>query len=103
MIEKIAFIAAIVLPLWNIPLIARVIKRKSSQDISIHWAVGVWICFLLMAPQAFTSADHVWRTFNIMNLLLFTVVVIVVLVYRKRAKIPTDTAIPRHKIAINKT
>lgn len=86
MSEKIAFIAAIVLPLWNIPLIARVIKRKSSNDISISWVLGVWICFLLMAPEAFRSADPVWRAFNIMNLVLFTAVVIVVLIYRKTGK-----------------
>ena len=81
--EKIAFMAAIILPLWNIPLIVRVIKRKSSEDISIHWALGVWVCFLLMAPEAFASPDPVWRAFNIMNLILFTAVVIAVLAYRK--------------------
>jgi len=84
--EKIAFIAAIVLPLWNIPLIVRVIKRKSSEDISIYWVLGVWVCFLLMAPAAFRSPDPVWRAFNIMNLILFTAVVIVVLAYRKTGK-----------------
>ena len=84
--EKIALIAAIILPLWNIPLIARVIKRKSSQDISIYWALGVWVCLLLMAPQGFTSSDIVWRTFNIVNLILFSAVVIVILAYRKIGK-----------------
>lgn len=81
--EKIALIAAIILPLWNIPLIARIIKRKSSKDISLYWVLGVWVCFLLMAPSGFSSSDAVWRTFNIMNLILFTAVVIVVLAYRK--------------------
>lgn len=82
MMQKIALIAAVVLPLWNIPLIARIIKRKSSRDISIHWALGVWICFLLMAPEAFRSTDIVWKTFNIVNLVLFSGVVIAVLAYR---------------------
>lgn len=84
--EKIALIAAIILPLWNIPLIARVIKRRSSKDISLYWVLGVWVCFLLMAPAGFSSSDAVWRTFNIMNLILFTAVVIVVLAYRKSKK-----------------
>ena len=84
MTEKIAFIAAIILPLWNIPLIVRVIKRRSSNDISLYWALGIWICFLLMAPQAFRSSDPVWRVFNIMNLTLFTAVVVVVLFYHKK-------------------
>ena len=84
--ERIALVAAIVLPFWNIPLIVRIIKRKSSQDISIYWALGVWICFILMAPSGFTSQDLVWRAFNIANLILFSLVVIFVLVYRKRPK-----------------
>jgi len=84
MTEKIAMIAAIVLPLWNIPLIYRVIKRKSSKDISIYWVLGVWTCFVLMAPEALRSADMVWRVFNAVNLVFFTAVVIVVLVYRKK-------------------
>jgi uncharacterized protein with PQ loop repeat len=83
MIQKIAFIAAIVLPLWNIPLIIQIIKRRSSKDISIYWALGVWTCFVLMAPEAFRSPDAVWRAFNIVNLILFTAVVISVLLYRK--------------------
>jgi len=83
MIKIIALVAAIILPLWNIPLIIRIVKRRSSRDISIYWALGVWVCFLLMAPEAFRSEDPVWRTFNIVNLIMFTCVVIVVLVYRK--------------------
>jgi hypothetical protein len=86
MIEKIAFIAAVSLPLFNIPLIARIIKRKSSADISVWWAFGVWGCLLLMAPQALTSADMVWRAFNIVNLTLFTAVVIAVVAYRTKKK-----------------
>ncbi len=83
MTKMIAFIAAIVLPLFNIPLIVRVIRRRSSRDLSIHWALGVWVCFLLMAPESLRSPDIVWRAFSIMNILLFTCVLIAVLVYRK--------------------
>ena len=82
MTEKIAFIAAIVLPFWNIPLILRIIKRKSSKDISMYWALGVWTCFILMAPEAFKSDDLVWKTFNIVNLIFFTGVVITVIAFR---------------------
>ncbi|MDP3729970.1 MAG: hypothetical protein Q8R14_00390 [Candidatus Omnitrophota bacterium] len=83
MMKTIAFIAAIVLPLFNIPLITRIIKRRSSKDLSMHWALGVWICFLLMIPEALRSPDAVWRVFSIMNIVLFTCVLIAVLVYRK--------------------
>ena len=84
MTEKIALIASIVLPLWNIPLIVRIIKRKSSRDISMYWVVGVWTCFVLMAPDGFVSEDLVWRTFNIVNFIFFTIVFVIVLAYRKK-------------------
>jgi len=83
MAEKVAHIASIILPLWNIPLIIRIIRRKSSRDISIYWVTGVWICFALMAPDGFVSEDVVWRTFNIVNFICFTIVFVVVLAYRK--------------------
>lgn len=84
LIQKIALIAAVVLPLWNLPLIVRIIKRRSSQDISIYWAIGVWICLALMAPAGFISKDPVWRIFNIVNLSIFSLVVFVIIFYRKR-------------------
>lgn len=84
MIHKIAMVAAIVLPFWNIPLVARVIKRKSSEDISISWALGVWVCMALLAPSAFVSTDLVWKVFSIANLTLFTFVVVIVLAYRRK-------------------
>lgn len=94
MMQKVAFIAAIVLPLWNIPLIVRIVKRRSSRDISMYWALGVWTCFILMAPSAFISADPVWKAFNIANLILFSLVVVFVLTYRKprpdKERIPLD-------------
>lgn len=81
--ETIGLIAAIVLPFWNIPLIIKIIKRKSSGDISLAWVIGVWVCIILMAPSGFRSSDVVWRTFNIVNLILFSAVFVTVLKYRK--------------------
>ncbi|HBR15025.1 MAG TPA: hypothetical protein DD723_05725 [Candidatus Omnitrophica bacterium] len=82
-VDQIGLVAAVVLPLFNIPLIMRIIKRKSSQDLSLCWALGVWVCILLMAPSGFKSADPVWRTFNYTNITLFTAVVLIILRYRK--------------------
>jgi uncharacterized protein with PQ loop repeat len=83
MIERIGLVASIVMPLWNIPLIVKIVRRKSSQDISMSWLLGVWICSILMAPSGFVSKDMVWRCFNIVNLFLFTGVVVAVWRYRK--------------------
>ncbi len=83
MIEKIGLVAAVLMPLWNIPLMVRIVRRGSSDDISLWWLWGVWTCIILMAPSGFRSADPVWRAFNIVNFVLFTMVVLVTLRYRK--------------------
>ena len=82
-IETVGLIAAIILPFWNIPLIVKMIKRKSSCDISMAWAIGVWVCAMLMFPSALLSKDLIWRTYNIINMVLFTVVFVMVIKYRK--------------------
>ncbi len=83
MIKTLGLISAIILPLWNIPLIVRIIKRKSSKDISLFWALGVWVCLLGMFPSGLVSADIIWKTFNIINLVLFTAVTICAVIYHK--------------------
>ena len=81
--KTIGFWAAVILPLWDIPLIVRIIKRKSSEDISIVWAVGLWATSVLMAPSAFISGDRIAVGFNTVNVATLTVVMIVVCKYRK--------------------
>lgn len=83
LIAKIGMVAAIVMPFFNIPLIVRIIKRGSSEDISLLWAIGVWVCIILMAPAGFKSDDMVFKAFNISNVCLFTLVVIVAIKYRR--------------------
>lgn len=83
MIHTIALVFGVILPFWNIPLIVRIIRRRSSEDISTFWALGVWCCLLFMAPSAFVSIDLVWRVFNIVNFVMFSCVLAVVLTYRK--------------------
>lgn len=82
-IDQLALVAAILLPLFNIPLVIKIIHRKSSRDLSLIWVMGVWICIVLMAPSAFRSQDVVWRTFSYINVSLFTCVMIVAVKYRK--------------------
>ena len=84
MIKTIGLIAAVILPLWNIPLIYRMEKRKSSDDISLYWALGVWTCFVAMFPSALVSSDAVYKIFSIMNLLFFTLVMVEVVRFRRK-------------------
>ena len=83
LLAKISLIAAIVLPFWNIPLMVRVIKRRSSEDISLWWALGVWICFLLMLPEGLNSKEIVFKSFTISNFILFSITTFIVLIYHR--------------------
>lgn len=82
MIKWIGLIAAIVLPFWNIPLIVKISRRKSSKDFSLLWTFGVWFTLLLMLPSALISDDLVFKVFNIANIIIFTAVVVQVLRHR---------------------
>jgi len=82
MMRTLGLVAGIVLPFWNIPLILRINQRKSSKDLSIPWAVGVFSCIVLMLPSALISSDVVFKVFSIINTVLFAAVVIQIIRYR---------------------
>ena len=75
-------LAAIALPFFNIPLILRIRRRKSSSDISLVWIYGVFSCALLMLPSAIASKDLVFKLFAIVNAILFSGVVYHAVKYR---------------------
>jgi len=83
MIIILGMLAAIILPFFNIPLMLRIHRRKSSRDISLIWTVGVFCCVLLMLPAAVFSKDLVFKLFAILNAILFSGVVYHVVKYRK--------------------
>ena len=87
-IGTIGMIAGIALPLFNVPLILHLVRRKSSADISLSWAVGVWVCIVLMTPQALRSSDTTFRLFGMVNIIFFSVVTFFVLKYRARRPHP---------------
>jgi uncharacterized protein with PQ loop repeat len=76
--------ASIALPFFNFPLMWRIYKRKSSQDISLVWAYGIFTSLLLMLPQALVSSDPVFKIFGILNFSFFCGVVLMVLWFRDR-------------------
>lgn len=85
-IDKVGLVAALTVPLWNVPLIVRIYRRKSSQDISLCWVLGVWVSFVLMFPSGLRSQDIVWKLFNIVNLIFFSFVALFVVIYRIKEK-----------------
>lgn len=83
MLAKIALISAVLLPFFNIPLIVKMIKRKSSTDLSLFWAFGVWVCLIGMFPQSLRSTEIIWKIFTILNLVFFSVVVFCVVIFHR--------------------
>lgn len=83
MIKILGTLAAIMLPLFNIPLMLRIRKRRSSDDISLVWTIGIFVCSLLMLPSAMVSTDLVFKLFAIVNIVLFSGVTYFVWKYRK--------------------
>lgn len=83
MIEQLGFLAAVAMPMWNIPLIIKISKRKSAGDISLVWALGVFACILLMLPAALKSPDRAFRVFGILNTVLFGAAVVQIFRYRR--------------------
>ena len=79
--RTVGLVAAIVLPFFNIPLIVRVIQRRSSQDISLVWAVGVWVCIIAMFPSSITSADPIMVAYSIVNTIFFTATAAVIIYF----------------------
>lgn len=77
-------IAGIILPFFNIPLMLRIRRRESSNDISLIWTYGVFTCVLLMLPSAILSQDLVFKLFAIANTFLFGGVVYFVIKYRRK-------------------
>ena len=82
MVKILGLIAAVVLPFWNIPLIVRIGRRKSSKDVSLWWILGVFTCLVLMLPSGLASEDTVFKLFSIVNIVFFGAVVIQVIRYR---------------------
>jgi hypothetical protein len=83
------------MPLFNIPLIIRIIQRKSTADLSLTWLFGVWGCILIMFPSSQVSADPVLRVFGLSNVILFSGVVGAVVWVRIRY--PVGAAVPGNR------
>ena len=84
-IQPVGLIAGVALPLFNIPLVVKLIRRKSSKDFSLSWAIGVWVCIVLMTPQALRSQDIAFRAYGAVNVIFFTFVLFFVLKYRSKS------------------
>ena len=82
-LQALGYLASVVLPLFNIPLVVRLCRRKSSADLSLVWVFGVLACLMMILPVAWASTDPVFRLFSILNFLFFSPVAGLALYYRR--------------------
>lgn len=81
--ETVGLWAGAILPLWDIPLMVRIIRRQSSSDISLFWAWGIWLSSVLMAPSSFVVANKIAMVFNIVNVTTLTALLMIVVKYHR--------------------
>jgi len=85
-IQAIGMLSGIIMPLFNIPLILRIVRRRSSGDISLVWVIGVWSCVIAMLPSSLQSPDPVLVAFGIINSFFFSAVFFTVLYFHRDVK-----------------
>ncbi len=81
MVQAVGIASGILMPLFNLPLMLRVIRRRSSEDISLVWVVGVWICVMGLLPSSLQSPDPILFAFGVVNAVLFSGVFLSVLYF----------------------
>jgi len=80
-LKTLGVISSILLPLFNIPMIVRIIRRRSSEDISLVWTVGIWLCIMGMLPDSLVSGDIVLKLLEILSAVFFSGVLVTVLYF----------------------
>ena len=83
LVRWVGMVSAVTLPFWNIPLVWRIQKTRSSRDISLAWALGIWFCLVGMLPSGLLSADAIFKIFSVINLLFFSAVLFQVVRFRR--------------------
>lgn len=81
-VQTLGLVSSIVLPFFNIPLMMRMIRRRSSQDLSLTWVIGVFLCLLGMLPAGLRSTDLIFKVFAVVNLIFFSGVTFLAVYFR---------------------
>ena len=83
-IQILGVASSIALPLFNIPLMLRMIQRRSSQDVSLIWVIGIFTCLAGMVPIGWQSTDPIFKIFTIINFVFFSGVAMTAVYFRVR-------------------
>ncbi len=83
-IKDLGTASSMVVPLFHIPLILKLYKKKSSQEWSVISVCGFWISTLGIQPWAMMTSDKALTILNSLSLLFISVEVVLVLRYRMK-------------------
>jgi len=84
LVQILGFFSSIALPFFNIPLMIRLVKRRSSEDLSLVWVLGVFFCLVGMLPAGFQSSDPIFRIFSFLNWFFFSGVTFLTLYFKRK-------------------
>ena len=93
-IQSVGLVASIILPIFNIPLMIRIIKRRSSEDVSLIWVLGVYVCLVALLPAGLTSSDSVFKIFSFTNFCFFSGVTFCVVYFRLKKRGVKKNSLP---------
>jgi uncharacterized protein with PQ loop repeat len=96
MAQVVGIASAILMPFFNLPLMLRIMRRRSSEDISLVWVVGVWICVMGLLPSSLQSPDPILFAFGVVNALLFSGVFFSVLSFHPAIRKQRHDSRPHH-------
>ena len=83
MLDTIGEVTTSVLPLFNVPLILNIRKRKCSCDISLLWTAGIWGCSLVFMIVSLLSGGTLLKAIAVVNFVFFTATMLYILKYHQ--------------------
>lgn len=82
-IQVLGFFSSLILPFFNIPLMVRIWKRKSAEDLSLIWVLGIFFSLLGMLPAGLHSPDPIFKFFSLLNWIFFSGVTVLAVYFRR--------------------
>lgn len=91
MLEALYVIGASLIWIGSLRQIAKTLRRKSSDDVSMTLMTTVFLAHAMMMPKAVTSGVPVWSICHGISLTIAGIVLALIIKYRQNeSRLPTD-------------
>lgn len=94
--KELGYICSMIVPVFHIPLIMKLVRKKSSQEWSLLSVIGFWIATLGIQPWALMTDDRALTILNTLSLMFISVELVLVIKYRRNVppKLPQGESMP---------